>query len=51
VTSGKASPRGAVSANVPARYLQTGKYLVKCFGLKDGQRTLIGEYDLNVRQP
>jgi hypothetical protein len=51
VTSGKASARGTVLANVPARYLQTGKYLVKCFGLKDGQRTLIGEYDLNVRQP
>jgi hypothetical protein len=51
VTSGKASARGAVSANVPARHLQNGKYLVKCFGLKDGQRVLIGEYDLNVRQP
>lgn len=51
VTSGKANSRGAVSANVPARHLQSGKYLVKCFGLKDGQRILIGEYDLNVRQP
>lgn len=51
VTSGKASSRGVVSANVPARHLQNGKYLVKCLGLKDGQRVLIGEYDLIVRQP
>ena len=50
-TSGKASRRGAVSASLSASPLQNGKYLVKCFGLKDGQRELVGEYDLSVRKP
>ncbi|MGE0131383.1 MAG: hypothetical protein AB7U82_25155 [Blastocatellales bacterium] len=51
VTNGKASARGTVSVNVPAHYFQSGKYLVKCFGLKNGQRELVGEYDLRVHKP
>lgn len=49
--SGKASPRGAVAVRVPAGALQDGKYLVKCYGVMDGRRELIGEYDLHVRRP
>jgi hypothetical protein len=48
--SGKASPRGSVAVRAPAAALQDGKYLVKCYGLRDGQRELIGEYDLRVRK-
>ncbi|MBI1763847.1 MAG: zf-HC2 domain-containing protein [Acidobacteria bacterium] len=51
VNSGKASPRGAISASVPANLLQTGKYVVKCYGLHDGQRELVGEYKLQVQKP
>lgn len=47
--SGKPSPRGVVSFSIPASPLQNGKHLVKCHGIKDGQRLLVGEYDLNVR--
>ena len=50
-TSGKASARGSVAVRVPAEALQNGKYLVKCYGVRDGQRELIGEYDLLVRKP
>jgi hypothetical protein len=50
-TSGKASKRGTIAATLPAAALQNGKYLVKCFGLKAGQRELVGEYDLQVRKP
>lgn len=50
-TSGKATPRGAVSASVPANLLQTGQYVVKCYGLRDGQRELVGEYKLQVQKP
>lgn len=49
--SGKPSPRGVVAMPIAASPLQTGKYLVKCHGIKDGQRLLVGEYDLNVRRP
>ncbi len=48
---GKASARGAVTASVPANLLQSGKYVVKCFGLRDGQRELVGEYRLQVQKP
>jgi hypothetical protein len=50
-TSGKANARGAVSASVPANLLQTGKYVVKCYGLREGQRELVGEYKLQVQKP
>ena len=49
-TSGKASVRGSVTARVSVEALQNGKYLVKCYGVKNGQRELIGEYDLLVRK-
>ncbi len=49
--SGKASARGAVSTSVPANLLQTGKYVVKCYGLREGQRALVGEYRLQVQKP
>jgi hypothetical protein len=49
--SGKASARGAVSARLPASLLQNGKYVVKCYGLRDGQRELVGEYRLQVQKP
>ncbi len=49
--SGKASARGAVTASLPASLLQTGKYVVKCYGLRDGQRELVGEYRLQVQKP
>ena len=47
----KARASGALAASVPARLLPPGKYLVKLFGVKGEERALIGEYDLNVRQP
>jgi hypothetical protein len=50
VTSGKANARGAVAVGLPTRGLQNGKYLVKCYGVRDGQRELIAEYDLQVRR-
>ena len=48
---GKASAKGTVSASVPARLLQDGKYVVKCYGLRDNQRELVGEYRLQVQKP
>lgn len=50
VNSGKASARGALAVRVPAQVLQAGQYLVRCYGLKQGQRELVGEYDLRVRR-
>ena len=50
-SSGKASAKGTVSANISTELLQTGKYVVKCFGLRDGQRELVGEYRLQVQKP
>lgn len=51
VTSGKASALGSVAVLVPTQQLQNGTYLIKCYGAKDGQRELIGEYDLRVSKP
>jgi hypothetical protein len=51
INGGKASARGAVAASVPANLLQTGKYVVKCYGLRDGQRELVGEYRLQIQKP
>jgi len=50
-SSGKPSAKGTVSASVPAELLQTGKYVVKCYGLRDGQRELVGEYKLQIQKP
>lgn len=49
-TSGKASARGSVAVRVSTGALQEGKYLVRCYGVRDGQRELVGEYDLRVRK-
>lgn len=51
VTSGKANANGAVSASIPAKLLQPGKYVVKCYGLRDGQPEPVGEYRLQVQIP
>lgn len=48
--SGKANAKGTVSANVPAQLLQSGKYVVKCFGQRHGQFEPIGEYRLQVQK-
>lgn len=50
-SSGKASAKGTVSANISTELLQTGKYMVKCFGLRNSQRELVGEYRLQVQKP
>jgi anti-sigma factor RsiW len=46
----KANSYGALAASVSAKAFQTGKYLVKLYGVKGQQRELVGEYDLNVRR-
>ncbi len=51
INSGKATTKGIVSASLPAKLLQTGKYVVKCFGLRGSQRELVGEYRLEVLKP
>lgn len=48
---GKATIKGTVSASLPTKLLQTGRYVVKCFGLRDSQRELVGEYRLQVLKP
>jgi hypothetical protein len=49
-TSGRASATGAVTASLSTRLLQNGKYVVKCYGLREGQRELVGEYRLQVQK-
>lgn len=44
----KANSYGALAASVSAKPFQTGKYLVKLYGVKGRQREFVGEYDLNV---
>ncbi len=51
LNSGKATTKGTVSASLPAKLLQTGKYVVKCYGLRGGQRELVGEYKLQIQKP
>lgn len=46
----KASSQGLVTVNVPAELLPNGKFLVKLYGAKGGERELVGEYDLTVRR-
>ena len=50
-SAGKAGGRGAVAATLPAQDLQSGTYLVRWYGLRDGQQELIGESELTVRRP
>lgn len=42
---------GAVAAKVSAKLLQTGSYIVKLYGMKNGGRELIGDFSLSVRRP
>jgi hypothetical protein len=46
----KASSQGVISVNVTAALLPNGKFLVKLYGAKGGERTPVGEYDLTVRK-
>lgn len=46
----KANSQGAISVNVSAALLPNGKFLVKLYGVKGGERTPVGEYDLTVRK-
>ncbi|MDX2034229.1 MAG: zf-HC2 domain-containing protein [Blastocatellia bacterium] len=47
-SSGRANARGAVAASLSAEKLQSGTYRVRWFGVRDGQRELIGESDLTI---
>lgn len=49
--TGKANSKGILSINISTEFLQTGKYMVKCYGLRNGQRELIGEYKLQIQKP
>jgi hypothetical protein len=49
VSGAKPNSYGAVAVTVPANVLHAGKYLVKLSGVKQGNREMVGEYDLNVR--
>jgi hypothetical protein len=46
----KANSQGVLAVNVPAALLPNGKFLVKLYGAKGGERTPVGEYDLTVRR-
>ena len=50
-SGGKANAKGAVSASLSTQLLQSGKYVVKCYGIRDGQRELVGEYRLQIQKP
>lgn len=50
VNGAKLNSYGALAVNVATRTLPPAKYVVKAFGEKGGQRELIGEYNLTVRQ-
>ena len=50
IAGAKPNPYGALVVNVPAKSFQSGKYVVKLYGVKGGQRDLVGEYDLEVRK-
>jgi hypothetical protein len=50
VNGAKPNSYGALVVNVPARSLQSGRYVVKLYGMSGGQRELVGEYDLQVRR-
>jgi hypothetical protein len=46
----KANSQGVLAVNVPAALLPNGKFLVKLYGAKGGERTPVGEYDLTVHR-
>lgn len=45
----KANSQGLLIVNLPATLLPNGKFLVKLYGAKGGERELVAEYDLTVR--
>ncbi|MBS1790175.1 MAG: zf-HC2 domain-containing protein [Acidobacteria bacterium] len=49
--TGKATAKGVVSASVSTKLLQSGKYVVKCYGFRNDQRELVGEYKLQIQKP
>ena len=50
IAGAKPNSYGALVVSVTTKSLQSGKYVVKLFGVKGGQRELVGEYDLEVRK-
>lgn len=42
---------GAVAVQVSAKLLQTGSYIVRLYGMKNGGRELVGDFSLCVRKP
>ena len=50
IAGAKPNSYGALVVNVPTKSLQNGKYVVKLYGVKSGQRELVGEYNLQVRK-
>jgi anti-sigma factor RsiW len=50
IAGAKPNSYGALVVNVPTKSLQSGKYVVRLYGVKSGQREFVGEYDLQVRK-
>lgn len=46
----KASAQGVLAVTVSAALLPNGKFLVKLYGDKGGERELVGDYELTVRR-
>jgi hypothetical protein len=46
----QANSYGAVAANISAKQLKAGNYMVKLIGVKRKQTEPVGEYDLNIRR-
>jgi hypothetical protein len=50
IAGAKPNSYGALVVSVLTKSLQSGKYVVKLYGIKGGQREVVGEYDLEVRK-
>jgi anti-sigma factor RsiW len=50
IAGAKQNSYGAVAVTVSAKLLQTGNYIVKLYGVKNGKRELLGDYSLSVRK-
>jgi len=50
IAGAKPNSYGALVVNVPAKSLQSGKYVVRLYGVKGEQRELVGEYSFEVRK-
>ncbi|HEY3134692.1 MAG TPA: zf-HC2 domain-containing protein [Blastocatellia bacterium] len=48
IAGAKPNSYGALVVNVSAKSLQSGRYVVRLYGVRSGQRELVGEYDLQV---